>query len=124
MAADEVKPGRIPGCESTNHKLCYGELWQCSQCGKTVCEAEGSDDDPDLCDECWYAKHYPEEKTDRDSESARRRGPAPTTPVPDLETLESWLWDAVVEATDGCLVEPDGTCPHGYPSWLIELGLI
>ena len=124
MATDEVKPGRIPGCESTNHKLCYGELWQCSRCGKTVCSAEGSDEDPDLCDDCWYAKHYADQDTADDGEASRSRGPAPTTPVPDLETLELWLWDDVVEATDGCICEPDGICPHGYPSWLIELGLI
>ena len=24
----------------------------------------------------------------------------------------------------GCEVEPDGHCPHGKPSWLIELGII
>ena len=24
----------------------------------------------------------------------------------------------------GCWVEPDGTCPHGNPSWLLKLGLI
>lgn len=32
--------------------------------------------------------------------------------------------DDVVEALDGCSVEPDGYCPHGYPSWLIFLGMI
>lgn len=26
--------------------------------------------------------------------------------------------------SDGCEVEPDGTCPHGNPSILIELGMI
>lgn len=25
---------------------------------------------------------------------------------------------------EGCVVEPDGTCPHGAPSVLLELGLI
>ncbi len=32
--------------------------------------------------------------------------------------------DGICEATDGCLVEPDGECPHGRPSWLIVLGMI
>ncbi len=63
MSNDEVRPGRLPGCESANHEICYGELWQCSQCGKTVCAAEGSEDDPELCDDCWMAKHYPEQDT-------------------------------------------------------------
>ncbi len=50
-------PKRIPGCESTNHDHCYGELWQCIVCGKTVCHAEGTDNDPDLCDDCWVSQH-------------------------------------------------------------------
>jgi hypothetical protein len=28
------------------------------------------------------------------------------------------------EATNGCIVEPDGRCEHGCLSWLIVLGLI
>ena len=44
------------------------------------------------------------------------------TTIPDIfgEALE----DGVFTTPDDCLVEPDGTCPHGYPSWLIILGLI
>jgi hypothetical protein len=48
---------RIVGCQSTNHTHCYGPLWQCTACGKTVCSAEGSDDDPQLCDDCWAMKY-------------------------------------------------------------------
>jgi hypothetical protein len=43
---------------------------------------------------------------------------------PDMDTLEEWLFDGVCESTDGCMVEPDGICPHGHPSWLLVLGLI
>jgi len=50
--------GRITGCQSTNHDQCYGDLWQCAKCGKTVCYAEGTDDDPELCDDCWVLKHH------------------------------------------------------------------
>ena len=53
-----------------------------------------------------------------------RLWPEPTTDQPDLETLEEWMWDGCCEATDGCLCEPDGRCPHGHPSWLLKLGLI
>ena len=49
----------IRGCQSLNHSECYGELWQCAQCGKTICYAEGTDDDPDLCDDCWVRTHDP-----------------------------------------------------------------
>ena len=42
--------------------------------------------------------------------------------APDIETLMQWEMDGVCEALDGCLVEPDGTCPHGFPSWLVYLG--
>jgi len=51
--------------------------------------------------------------------------PEPTTDAPDMDTLGEWTWDyGLCEATDGCSVEPDGTCQHGHPSWLLRLGLI
>jgi hypothetical protein len=34
------------------------------------------------------------------------------------------MLDGDVEATDGCIVEPDGTCEHGCKSWLLVLGYI
>ena len=44
--------------------------------------------------------------------------------APELATLMQWLDEGVCEATDGCLVQPDGRCEYGDPSWLLELGLI
>ena len=58
-------PRRMAGCQSTNHDQCYGELWQCDSCGKTVCYAEGSDNHPELCDDCWV-KQYGTAKEDDD----------------------------------------------------------
>lgn len=53
------------------------------------------------------------------------RWPEPTTEEPDMGTVEDWLTDTEeTEATDGCIVEPDGMCPHGHPSWLVRLGMI
>lgn len=46
------------------------------------------------------------------------------TKEPSIRQLQQWMFDGVCEATDGCRVEPDGTCPHGKPSWLLEMGLI
>ena len=43
---------------------------------------------------------------------------------PSLEQLEEWLEEGLCEATDGCMVEPDGVCPHGKKSWLIVFGMI
>jgi hypothetical protein len=44
---------------------------------------------------------------------------------PSLEELQRQLEeDGGGEATDGCFVEPDGTCDHSQPSWLLALGLI
>jgi hypothetical protein len=44
---------------------------------------------------------------------------------PSLEELQHQVEeDGGCEATDGCVVEPDGTCEHGQPSWLLALGLI
>ncbi len=51
--------GRMRGCQSMNHSECYGALWQCAQCGKTVCYAEGTTDEPELCDDCWVQTHDP-----------------------------------------------------------------
>lgn len=48
----------------------------------------------------------------------------PTSDYPSDEQVEEWCFDSVVEATDGCEVEPDGWCPHGHVSWLIYLNLI
>ena len=50
--------------------------------------------------------------------------PEPTEEEPSIEDLELQGFDGIVEATDGCMVEPDGVCPHGYPSWMLQLELI
>jgi hypothetical protein len=44
---------------------------------------------------------------------------------PSLEELHRQLEeDGGGAATDGCFVEPDGSCDHGQPSWLLALGRI
>lgn len=48
----------------------------------------------------------------------------PTRPQPKMHKLERQAMDGIVQATDGCRVEPDGVCPHGHVSWLIYLGII
>lgn len=51
--------------------------------------------------------------------------PKPTVPPPSEEQLIEALMDlGECETTDGCVVEPDGFCHHGHPSWLIRLGMI
>lgn len=63
------------------------------------------------------------------------RQPAPTAPTrqprgrrtlkpPSIATMNKWVNEGVARATDGCRVEPDGHCPHGKASWLLELCLI
>lgn len=44
--------------------------------------------------------------------------------TPSMDELDEWLSEGICEALDGCIVEPDGYCPHGSPSWLLHLGLI
>ena len=45
--------------------------------------------------------------------------------TPTAEQLQEWLAEGGgAEAPDGCWVEPDGSCEHGEPSWLLKLGLI
>jgi hypothetical protein len=46
------------------------------------------------------------------------------TDLPTEAEISSWVIDAVVEATDGEEVEPDGYSPDGAPSWLLALGLV
>ena len=43
---------------------------------------------------------------------------------PSMATLERWSNDCGCKSIDGCWVEPDGTCEHGKPSWLLAMGMI
>ena len=52
------------------------------------------------------------------------RWPSPTVAQPSIEELEEFEEDGGCLATDGCWTDPDGTCPHGHPSWLLVLGMI
>lgn len=44
----------------------------------------------------------------------------------DVDLEEAWMFDSIVPTAcpDGCEVEPDGRCCHGYSSPLLLLGLI
>lgn len=50
--------------------------------------------------------------------------PTPTMKQPPLGELKEQLDNGIVDATDGCRVEPDGVCCHGHPSWALALGVI
>jgi len=43
---------------------------------------------------------------------------------PSFATMTRWSDNGIAKATDGCKVEPDGTCSHGHSSWMLVLGLI
>lgn len=43
--------------------------------------------------------------------------------VPTIGQLEKMSFTGITMALDGCLVEPDGYCEHGFPSWFIQLGI-
>ena len=40
---------------------------------------------------------------------------------PEEDELAEWLADGVCRTPDGCLVAPDGVCPHGLASWALVL---
>ena len=43
------------------------------------------------------------------------------------EQVREWIDGGAATPTgcsEGCYVRPDGICPHGYPSLLLEAGLI
>jgi len=44
--------------------------------------------------------------------------------VPNMQTLKKWTYKGSCKAPDGCIVEPDGNCSHGFDSWLLILGYI
>ena len=43
---------------------------------------------------------------------------------PSVKILQKWNWDGYCLTIDGCKVEPDGECCHGYPSWMRAMGVI
>ena len=46
------------------------------------------------------------------------------TDTPTIDQLNEWLDAGYMEATDGCIVDPDGVCEHGCESWLLFEGMI
>jgi len=44
--------------------------------------------------------------------------------APEWQTLQKWQYEGVARTPDGCRVEPDGICQHGYKSWLLIYGLL
>ena len=72
------------------------------------------------------AAEKPRENLRNRTETSELGGPPAVESVepPGIETLKEWEAEGGCEATDGCVVEPDGECPHGHQSWLLELGLI
>jgi hypothetical protein len=66
------------------------------------------------------------ENTSKEPSQSERSetGPALRRKAPSIQQLERWMSDSIAEAVDGCQVEPDGTCEHGSPSWLLRMGLI
>ena len=44
--------------------------------------------------------------------------------LPHLRELDDWFVRGICGCPDGCMVEPDGVCPHGCQSWLRVLGYI
>ena len=61
---------------------------------------------------------------DVDTYLAAHPGDYKVSTPPSLAKMEEWQNDCGCKALDGCWVEPDGTCQHGKPSWLLALGLI
>jgi len=48
----------------------------------------------------------------------------PTMGIPSVDDLEKWIHEGECQATDGCIVEPDGVCEHGHVSWLLYYDII
>ena len=74
-------------------------------------------------DDTEIARRVADQHADRRRRLAEQ-WPTPTTDRPSDDQIERWVYDSVVDATDGCRVEADGRCPHGHPSWLLAVGLV
>lgn len=74
----------------------------------------------------WRLKEEvtPEEYIQHVREQADVFLPLAPSDIPDWETLEQWMEEDYAESLDGCPVELDGHCPHGWPSWPLVMGLI
>ena len=56
--------------------------------------------------------------------TALREHPIQSMYKPSLEDFSEWVVDSICPTPDECEVEPDGTCEHGYPSWMLLAGII
>ena len=76
----------------------------------------------------WYdgnvPEHWDEQATKELSQGGRLDEAIYADKIPHGELEAMVLGDCDCFAADGCQVEPDGTCPHGYKSPLLVLGLI
>lgn len=44
---------------------------------------------------------------------------------PPMDLIEEMMMDGIQwQAPDGCVIEMDGQCEHGYPSWAGVLGIV
>jgi len=75
-----------------------------------------------LLDGRAYKASIPKEK--RDHLAEKHNGFWELHDVPSFDDMVEQMMDGVCETPDGCWVEPDGHCPHGYPAWPLILGLI
>ena len=109
---------------------CTGEVQPAEEAGGTVCPKchgtrieIGSDGIRYMCGRCG-GRGWLEEEVKASDRRDETKWPEPTTPKPDIETLREWSDRGGCEATDGCWVEPDGSCEHGAISWMRYLGMI
>jgi hypothetical protein len=93
----------------------------------SVEDADGllvSIDLPEWLDDAMRSAIHAHRSSEPVAQDDQTMWPEPTVDQPDWETLEEWMNEGICEATDGCVIEPDGVCIHGHVSWLLELGLI
>jgi hypothetical protein len=73
---------------------------------------------PKTCPRCDVGDYGRNRRPD----GVKHRATVPQPPDAYLERAA--MFDGECEATDGCIVEPDGSCEHGHSSWLKALGVI
>ena len=104
----------------------------CNICGKedlkVIIDSANADGHwAHMCEECHYKTgHGPATKfvlgklQDRHFTKEEEQEYADGFCVGDLESM---MFDGDIEAIDGCIVDPDGQCQHGYSSPLLLLNI-
>jgi hypothetical protein len=111
-------------CKASNEKVIYDMPYQGTQWANLCEDCRKDATDPDHASGFKIIKGVnPKVKATTDKAEMRQEMVKYAKGLDD-DSIASMICDSVVDAADGCSVEPDGICQHGYESPLITLGIM